>query len=61
MADKSSRNREDINFDLNDEETECRKVAVAFLKTYKECVDARMSDLCDCTNRFVCDTHNNKI
>ena len=61
VADKLSRNREDINFDLNDEETQCRDVAVAFLKTFRDCVDARSSDMCDCTNRFVCDTHNNKI
>ena len=61
VADKLSRNMEDINFDLNEEETPCKEVAIAFLKTYRSCVEARRSDLCDCTNRFVCDTHNNKI
>ena len=41
VADKLSKNMQDIKFDLSDEETQCKDVAVAFLKTYKECVGAR--------------------
>ena len=60
VADKLSRNENDIKFDLSDEETQCSEVAVAFLKTYRACVDARKSDWCDCTNKFVCDIHKNE-
>ena len=60
VADKLSRNMKDIEFDLNDEETPCEKVAVTFLKTYRECVYERRLGLCDCNNRFVCATHNNQ-
>ena len=60
VADKLSRNMDDINFDLNEEETQCKDVAVTFLKTYRACFDARKSKWCDCTNKFVCDAHNDK-